>query len=114
MFVVITILAGGWAVNRHLKVNDLERANRDLHRQQAELLSALEKARQANRSERHLDRDGGGERLRWCPGCVGRHPAGSRCRRLRLGTSRGDRPLARTPRRAPAFRLPGDACPRQP
>ena len=49
MFVVITILAGGWAVNRHLKVNDLEQANRDLHRQQAELLSALEKARQANR-----------------------------------------------------------------
>ncbi|MBL9206603.1 MAG: hypothetical protein JNN01_16035 [Opitutaceae bacterium] len=49
MLVVITILAGGWALNRHLKANDLERANQDLRRQQAELLAALDKVRQANR-----------------------------------------------------------------
>ncbi|MFO1451007.1 MAG: hypothetical protein U1F61_22810 [Opitutaceae bacterium] len=49
MLVVITILAGGWALNRHLKAIDLERANQDLRRQQTELLAALDKARQANR-----------------------------------------------------------------
>jgi len=49
MLVVTTILAGGWALNRNLKVNDLERTHQDLRRQQAELLAALDKARQPNR-----------------------------------------------------------------